>query len=333
MLKKYLTVVSLVLFFGCIVVNYSHGAEVLKKPVEVLVGFGAGGTFDMMSRIVAEMAPKYIGQPVVVINKPGAGGSTATAEVISSNPDGYKLICAANHYFSSTAKTQKLPFDPGNLEPLSVFMRTKELLIVKGDSPWKSLKDLLDYGRKNPGNLRWGHVGRGSIQHMMGLVIFRKAGIDTVDIPYIKGDADKLPALLGGHVDALFNIYGASQDLLRSGKLKCLAVINDRRYTDRELKDIPTAAESGFPETAKLVSFIAWLTRKEAPESVKKPLMDAFRKICEDPEFKRRIEDLGGDPISKEAIARGPEFFKQTVRQAEEVSVPILKEFGLYAGK
>jgi tripartite-type tricarboxylate transporter receptor subunit TctC len=333
MLEKRLAVVSLVLFFGCMVVNYSYGAEALKKPVEVLVGFGAGGTFDMMSRIVAEMGQKYIGQPIVVINKSGAGGSTAAAEVMSSNPDGYKLICAANHYFSSTAKTQKLPFDPGNLEPLGVFMRTKELLIVKGDSPWKTLNDLLDYGRKRPGNLKWGHVGRGSIQHMIGLVIFRKAGIDTIDIPYVKGDADKLPALLGGHVDALFNIYGASQDLLRSGKLRCLAVINDRRYTDSELRGIPTTAELGFPETAKLVSYIAWLTRKDAPEDAKRTYIDAFRKVCEDPEFRKRIESLGGDPISQEAIAKGPNYFNQTVRQAEEVSVPILKEFGLYVGK
>jgi tripartite-type tricarboxylate transporter receptor subunit TctC len=332
MLKKILILVLVMLSFGCVLVNPSHGKETLKKPVEVLVPYGAGGTLDMMSRIVADMAQKYVGQPIVVVNKPGAGGSSAAAEVIS-NPDGYKLFCTSNHYFASTVKTQKLPFDPGYITPLATFMRTKEIVLIKGDSPWKTFKDLLDYARKNPGNLKWGHVGRGSIQHIMGLVIFRKAGVETVDIPYTKGDAEKLPALLGGHVDALFNIYGASIDLLRAGRLRCLAVINDRRYSDSDLREVPTTVELGFPESAKLVSYVAWLTHKDAPGDLKNTLMDAFRKVCEDAEFKKKIEDLGGDPMGGEAIARGPEFFKQRVKEAEEVSVPVLKEFGLYVGK
>lgn len=251
------------------------GADYPVKPIEIFTPYAAGSSMDIMARLIAEIAPTYMNQPLVVISKPGAGGALAAAEVVSAKPDGYKLVVQGQMFFSTTTKTQKIPYDPNDLVPLANFMAFRLALMVRADSPWKSLNDLVDYAKKNPGQLKWAHSGRGIPPQMIGLTIFKKAGVQTVDVPY-KGANETLSALLGGHVDAISNPFGIAKDQLRAGKVRVLAFYSEQRYPD--LPNIPCISELGYPEAAKLMTFVGIYGHKNTPEPVKKYLMTVFKK-------------------------------------------------------
>jgi tripartite-type tricarboxylate transporter receptor subunit TctC len=261
---------------------------------------------------------------MVVINKPGGAGTAAVADMISSKPDGYKIGILDAAYFSTAVKTQKVPFDPSHVIPLNTFLELKLGLKVKGDSPWKTLNDLLDYAKKNPGKLRFGHSGRGLTSYMNTMLVFKKAGVETIDVPY-KGAPDAIAALLGGHIDAISQPHGAVKGLIDSKTLRYLVVYSDRRYSDPS--DVPDAIELGFPEAAKLMPLLGVWVHKDTPGEVKKILTDTFKKAFEDPEFKKGIEKIGDEPRFG-----GPEKMMELIKIQEEVSVPVLKELGIYVG-
>ena len=325
MLKRtFISVLLAVLFWG-LLTPYSYGQKYPSKPVEIIVPFTAGAPMDIVSRLVAETAPKYLGQPIVVINKPGAAGSIAAGDIISSKPDGYKFFHSSNLFFSMTTKTQKIPFDPKSISPLVNFSEYIEGVVVRSDSPWKTFNDLLDYARKNPGKLRWAHVGRGMFEHVVLLVILRKAGLETIDIPY-KGAPEKVAALLGGHLDASTISYGTAREHLKSGAVRLLMVFSNRRYSI--LPDIPCADELGFPEAGGFKVLFGYYIHKDTPEEIKKTLMDVLKKTFDDPGFKREFEKLGDEPRFG-----GPEFMMESIKKTEDLSVPVLKELGLYVEK
>jgi tripartite-type tricarboxylate transporter receptor subunit TctC len=310
------------LFAGSIFVQAVPAKEYPTRPIEIFCSYSPGSTTDLISRVVAEMAPKYLGQPMVVVNKTGAGGSIAAGEVISSEPDGYKLAFSSSFFFATTIKTQKLLFDPNYLVPLANFAEMKIGMVVRSDSPWKNLNDLLDYARKNPAKLRWGHPGRGILNHIGGLLIFRKSGVNTIDVPY-KGSPEMTAALLGGHLDAISIPYGAIKDHVKGGTVRFLVFYSDQRYSDPS--GVPSALELGFPEAAKLKALLGIYVHKDCPENVRKILAEALKKTCENPELKKGIEKVG-----EEYRCGTPAFIMDAIKKSEEVGVPILKELGLY---
>lgn len=292
------------------------------KPIEIVVPYTAGASMDIMARIVANKAPKYLGQPVVVVNKPGAGGIIAGADIVNAKPDGYKLIVLSNFFFATTVKTQKMTYDPGLIIPIANCMMFKLGMFVRGDSPWKTLNDLITYARKNPGKLTWGHHGRGITVHMAALLIFKKAGVQTVEIPQ-KGSPESLASLLGGHIDMSTSNYGPFKPHLESGKVRCLVVYSDRRF--RDPADVPSALELGYPEVEKVTTFVGFYAHKNTPENIKKILIEGLKKTCEDSEVKKGIEELGEEPRYGSA-----EFITEAIKKGEEVGVPLIKELGLY---
>jgi tripartite-type tricarboxylate transporter receptor subunit TctC len=326
MRKVIVTVVLVATFLAWGVAGQSYGKEAYPtRPIEIVVPYTPGSTMDLLARLIANTAPKYLGQPVLAVNKPGAGGSMAAADVIGSKPDGHKLMVTTNFFFSMTTKTQKVPFNPSDLVPVANFLEYRNGFIVKGDSPWKTFNDVVDYARKNPGKLRWSHTGRGISQHMYGLLVFRKANLETVDIPY-KGSPEMLAALLGGHIDGSFMVYGVVSEQVRSGAVRYLLTVGERRYSN--LPNVPCAGELGFPDLAKLPTYVGLYIHKDTPVEIKKILLDAMTKTYQDPEFKKGFEALGEEPKFG-----GPDFMAEAIRNNESVAVPILKEFGLYVGK
>ena len=314
-------VVVILLGMGSWVSN-SQGENYPARPIEILCPYSAGSSVDIMIRLVADIAQKYLGQPMVVINKPGASGTIAAAEIISSKADGYKLVELTNLFFATTTKTQKVPFNINDLEPLVYFIELKHGFSIKGDSLWKNLHDLMEYARKNPGKLKWAHVGRGGPQHLYGTLMFRKAGVETIDVPY-KGSPEQIAAVLGGHVDASVSTYGPVRDLLKTGRLRYLAVFSNKRYSDPP--DIPCVTELGFQEAGELPTLFGLCIHKNTSEEIKRTLIETFRKTYETPEFKKGIEKLGEEPRFG-----GPELMKEAIKKSEKVGVPILKELGLY---
>ena len=325
MKSKAVALVVALLVFGGLATFAAAAANYPTKPIELLCPYVPGSSMDIMARLIAEIAPTYTGQPMAVVNKPGAGGSLAAAEVISAKPDGYKLVTLANMFFATTTKIQKVPFDPQDVVPLGNFMEYRLGFMVRADSPWKTLNDVLSYAKKNPGELKWSHAGRGISLHVIALSIFKKAGVQTIDVPY-KGSPEVLTALLGGHVDAASIAYGPAQEQLRAGKVRFLTFYSDQRYSDQP--GVPSIVELGFPDAAKLSTYAAVFTHKNTPENVKEYLMGVSKKIYDDQRFKKLAEMGGEDPKWG-----GPDFVKASIKGAEEVGIPILKEIGLYIGK
>jgi tripartite-type tricarboxylate transporter receptor subunit TctC len=316
-------VICLALLSSEAIFQAARGAEKYPtKPIEILSPFTPGGSSDYMARLIAEVGQKYLGQPMVVVNKPGAGGSLAVGEVLSSSPDGYKMVMISNFFLSTTVKTQKVPFDPNNVTPLACFFEYKNAFIVKGDSPWKSLKDMVEYGRKNPKKLKIGHNGRGTTQHLPLVLIFGKSGAEISDIPY-KGGPEKLAAVLGGHIDGASEAYTAIQDHVKAGRVRVLVFYSDRRYSVPS--DVPCTLELGFAEASKLMTDVGMFVHKDTPEGIKKTLIDACKKIYDDPRFKKGLESFGEEPRYGD-----PEFMKQSIQSAKDIGVPLIKQLGLY---
>ena len=320
MARRLIIATLVTISFAPFSVQYLHAKDYPTKPIEIIVPFGAGGSLDLEARITAENAKKYLGQPMVVLNKVGAGGTVGATEVVRSKPDGYKLLFYASTYFATTIKAQNVSFDPNYLVPLINFAEERSGFVVKGDAPWKTLGELLDYGKQNPGKLRWTHTGRGIAPHINQLLLFRRAGVDTIDIPY-KSSTEQLAAVLGGHTDGSSTIYVAAKENYRSGNLKFLVTHSTRRYADTS--SIPCQTELGFPNP--ILMYHGFFIHRDTPEDIKKNLFDVLKKTYDDPEFKKQAEQIG-----TELCFGGAEFLRDSIKKAEEVGVPILKEVGLY---
>jgi len=222
-------------------------------------------------------------------------------------------MTTTNHFFATTTKTQKVPFDPNILTPLANFLELKDGTCVRSDSPWKTFNELVDWGKKNPGKLRWAHTGRGISAHIALMLMFRRAGVETIDIPY-KGTPEKAAALLGGHVEASSMTYSTVVDHVRSGKIRFLIFNGDHRYSDPP--GVPCALDYGFTDVPKMIALVGLYIHRETPEEIKRTLVEAFRKTYEDPEFKRKVAQIGEEPRFE-----GPEFLRDCIKKSEEVAV------------
>jgi tripartite-type tricarboxylate transporter receptor subunit TctC len=290
------------------------------RPIEILVVYPAASGADIMARVIANVGLKYLKQPIVVINKVGANGAIAAAEILSSKPDGYKILFSSNFFVSTTVKTQKVPFNPDDLTPLACLFTYKHGIVVRSDSPWKTLGDLVEYARKNPNKLKMGHTGIGSTQHLGLLLVFKEA--EVIYIPF-RGGAERMLALLGGHIDAGFVTYQNIKNHFRAGKVRILAFFSDRRFSDPS--DVPSVLELGYTDAAKLTTLNGLFIHKNTPEEIKRTLINTFEKIYQDPQFKEKLINFGEEPLFG-----GPEFFNKSIQDAREVGIPLIKKLGLY---
>lgn len=323
MWKKAVILFVALLSIESLLIQAAQGKDYPVRTIEIVTFQAAGSGFDIISRLIAEHFSKYLGQSVIVVNKPGGAGTYAAADVVNSKPDGHKLLVCGVNYFAFTVKTQKVPFDPRNLIPIATFSEFSEILYVKGDSPWKSLDDLLKYGKENQGKLRWAHPGRGLAPvHVSPYLLFRKTGIQTIDLPY-KGSAEMLAACLGGHVDMASGPYTPVKENIRAKQIRGLVVWADQRSSDPA--DVPCQVELGFPKVWSLNSSLALFAHKETPENIKNILINTSEKVSREQEFRDALERVGARPKFG-----GPEYVNQKIKNGEEVGVPILKELGLY---
>lgn len=321
MRKNSIILTTVFLIFGSFFGGPASAADYPARPLEIVCPFGAGSDVDIAARMVADIGSKYFGQAIVVVNKAGASGTIAASEVINADPDGYKALWAAHGYFATTYRTQKIPINVHDLTPVANLYELKTGIAVRGDSPFKTLDDLLNYAKKNPGQLKWAHTGRGIALHMSTLVIFKKAGVKTIEVPY-KGGADQAAALLGGHVQMSSMNMGPVQDHVKAGKVRFLVFFTDKRYDN--YPDVPNVMELGFPDAA-LLTYFGIYVRKDTPAPIKKHLANLCNKISEDPVFRKSVEKLGG-----RLRFGGPEFLTAAIKRQAEIGVPILKEIGLY---
>jgi len=215
------------------------------RPIKLVVPYPAGGAADQTARLVAIALGERLKTQVVVDNRPGANGVIGAATVAKSVPDGYTLLLDATGFTVNPSLQGRMPFDPAkDLVPVSLLMQVPMLLVVPANSPYQTLADLLKAARANPGKLSFASAGNGSAQHLAGELFKQGHKLFITHIPY-RGGAPALTDLMAAQVDLMFSAMPASYPLVKSGKLRALAVTSPKRA---ELaKQLPTVAESGLP--------------------------------------------------------------------------------------
>jgi tripartite-type tricarboxylate transporter receptor subunit TctC len=259
------------------------------RPITLIVQFAAGTTTDIIARRLAEEVSKNLGQPVVCMNKTGGGGTVGVAEVVRSKPDGYIIGCMNMPALAIIPHMQNLPYDPlKDIAHICVIQPYEYGLYVKGDAPWNSLKDLVEFTRKNPGKVIYGSVGIGTTNHLIMVRIGQENNLNWKHVPY-RGDSEIIPAMLGGHVHAAVGSPAALMPHVRAGKLKVLVVTNRDRWP--YLPEVPTILESGYNFYQS--SYLSLGAPAGIPEAVRKKLEDTFRKVIQDPaindEFQNKL--------------------------------------------
>src|SRR5580692_505361 len=220
-------------------------ADYPTKPVRVFVPYGPGGVGDLTMRLLADKLGDQLKQQFVIENRPGAGGIVSATQVLRAPADGYTLGEIGNGQAISASLFSKLPFDVlKDFTPISVAASFEMLLAVPGNSPYKSLQDIVDAAKKNPGKLNLGAINPGSTQNLSAYLFQQVTGAEYTIVPY-RTTPDLVTALLRGDVDLGFDFFAALQPVIGPGKVRIIATSGAER--DPLLKDIPTAKESGFP--------------------------------------------------------------------------------------
>lgn len=262
-----------------------------SKPITWVVGFSPGGISDQGARMVAKTFGEKIGQPIIVENKPGAGSIVAAESVAQAKPDGYTVLYASNGMMAANKSLyKKLSYDPLTSFTLIHGMGSSPMVVVVPEnSPFKTLKDLIEHAKKNPSKLTFASVGNGTAAHLAPELLSKQAGIKMVHVPY-KGSAPGMTDLLAGRIDLMFDYSIVVKPQIDGGKLRALAQTGPKRMVSHP--DVPTLAELGFPQA----QFAAWATLV-GPAGMPQPIVDklakAFNEALKDPGIIKYHEDQG----------------------------------------
>ena len=236
------------------------------KPVKLLVGFPAGGGLDVLARIVGQRVSEQWGQPIIIENKPGAGSNIAGDSAAKSTPDGYTLLHTNIALMSiNPALYSKMSFAPmRDLVPVIQLVNLPLAVMVRADSPFNSMKDLVEYARANPGKLNFGSGGNGGVPHLALELLNSSYGLKITHIPY-KGSADAVKDLLGGPIDLMCDAISVGLSQIKAAKLKALAVTSDSRHP--ALPDTPTTSEVGYPKF-QVTGWQGWVAPAGTPRAL-----------------------------------------------------------------
>lgn len=290
-------------------------AQYPDHPIKMVVPYSAGGAADAQSRIVAVKLSARLGQQVIVENRPGASGTIGAAAVARAPADGYTLLYDATAHAVNPVLYKTLAYDSKrDFLPISLVSLTPNLLVVRTESPYRTIADLTAAARQKPGHITFATPGQGTAQHIAAALYAQGNGLQLTHIPY-KGGAPALTDLMGGQVDMMFSNMAASSPLVKSGKLRALAVSARERVAG--FPQVPTVAESGVRDYA-VYEWNGVFAPAGTPKDVAARLESEMRAVLQDPEVRRRLEELGAQPIgsSSQDFAR---FVDEEMQRAEQV--------------
>jgi tripartite-type tricarboxylate transporter receptor subunit TctC len=289
----------------------AHAADYPTRQIELIVVTQAGGGTDLLARTFAEVAKKYLPQPIGVINKPGGGGAVGYSEIAASRSDGYR-IGIGNVEISMLPHMGVARFTAEDFTPIAMLNVEPSAITVKDDAPWKTVEEFLSYAKDNPGKVRVGNSGTGGIWHLAAVAVEDKTSVKFNHIPY-DGANPAVVALLGGHIEAVTVSPAEVVNHVKAGKLRILAVMANQRSTGFD-KDIPTLKEKGIDVT--IATWRGIVVPKGTPKYVIDVLSEATRKTANDQSFRDALVKLNMSwayadaPQYQEVINRDNAFFK-----------------------
>lgn len=267
------------------------------KPITIVVPFSAGGTTDILARLVGQYLTTELGQPVVVDNKAGAGGNIGGALAAKAPADGYTLFMGTvGTHAINAALYKKMPFDHvKDFAPLSRVANVPNLLVAHPSQPFKTVPEMIAYAKANPGKINFGSPGNGASPHLSGELFKSMAKVELTHIPY-KGSAPAVSDLLGNQIAIMFDNMPSVIPHVRSGKLRAIAISTAKRSP--ELPDVPTIAEAGVPGY-EAVSWFGLFAPAATPKPVLDKLSTALSKVLANPEVQKKISVQGGETVNE----------------------------------
>lgn len=292
------------------------------RPIELVIPMAPGGGSDIAARIISDDLGKALKVPIVAVNRAGGSGIQASLYVARSRKDGYTLFLGSGtSLIVMPIINKEATYDPlKDFIPIGLFASVPTVFVVRAESPFHTLNDLIEFARANPGKLKNGAGGLGTESYFNLELMCFKNKIKITTIPF-KSGGEALPALLGGHVDMASNTITTMSPQIKAGKLRGLAVTSDKRLSD--FPDIPTTAEAGMPD----INFRTWfglVAPAGTPQSVINTLIPAAAKVFKNPEIVKRAVSAGFVPDYK-----GPEEFRQFIKTRQENAGKVAKEAGL----
>ena len=273
-----------------------------SRPVRLISPFSAGGNSDIVGRLLAPKLAERLGQNVIVENRPGAGGMIGTGYVARATPDGHTMLVMTGAFTAVAATVARLPYDPvRDFSWLSMIVTYPFVLVVKNDSPVRTVSDLIAAAKRSPGKLVYGSVGTGSVFHLASELFNSMAGTDTTHVPY-KGGGEPMTELMGGRIDLIFTTLTGAYPHIDAKRVRAIAVAS--KTPSPQLPGVPTVAQTlpGFEVT----SFAAAAGPRGIPRPVVARLNRELRAVLELPDIGKRLVDTGGEvrPSSPDELGR-----------------------------
>jgi tripartite-type tricarboxylate transporter receptor subunit TctC len=292
-----------------------------NHPLRFVVVAPAGSSLDVIARLIGDKLKDRIGQPIVVENKPAAGGTAGTGEVAKSAPDGYTMVMSYNGPLAfGPFLYSKLPYDPQkDLQPVIITTNQPNLLVVNAAVPVNNVQELIAYAKANPGKFNYASVGNGSSSHLTMEWLKSRAGFDALHVPF-NGAPPALTSILAGDTQALFTVPTVLVPHVKAGKLRALAVTGRTRYA--LLPDVPTMIEAGVKD----FEANAWngiLVAAGTPPEIVARLNQEIDSILKDPEVKGKLNTAGLDPVGG-----SPQAFRDLIKGESERWGPVIKATG-----
>jgi tripartite-type tricarboxylate transporter receptor subunit TctC len=312
---------ALAALFLVLVAPWAVGQNYPSRPIHFLMTAPAGSSIDVIGRILAEKIHDPLGQPIVVENRAGAGGTLATDLAAKAAPDGYTMVLSFNGPLAfGPFMYRHLPYDPlKDLAPVIITTSQPNLLAVNASLPVKNVRELIAYAKKNPGKLNYGSVGSGSSSHLTMELMKMDAGLFIVHIPY-NGSPPAASSLAAGDTQLLFTVPTALTPLIQSGKVRALAVSSLTRYS--LMPDVPTLAESGLPKFEAL----AWngvLFPANTPRPIIERMNHEMNVALKAADVRKKLNENGLDPVGGT-----PEEFAKLIRSEAAKWEPVIKRTG-----
>jgi tripartite-type tricarboxylate transporter receptor subunit TctC len=320
-LWKVLLALAAVGAFGLATGPLQAASDFPNKPIQVIVGWSAGASEDARARALGAKLGEVLGQPIVVVNKPGGSGTLGLTFTAKSKPDGYTISSGSTSPILFTPYLQKLEYDPIKDFTYIAGTATQPYVIaVRSDAPWTTMDELLDYVKKNPGKIKYGSPGQGHYCHIYMEVLAKDRGLNWVHVPF-KGDQPSITALLGGHIP----VVAGSSALIphaKGGKVRLLAVVAETRTAS--FPQVPSLKEFGFKFDLRANEVLGFCGPKGIPPEVVKKLENAFKLATESQEFKNVAEQL-----DNEAKFRDSQTFTRLIHELYPRIGEMIKQGGL----